>query len=206
MQRSTRTPASRSAGYQRVVSSHTQRTGAGSRSRTKPGRSVGREPGDAHRRAGVGLLAASTAPSPRRRRTTRFTLAVSPRPPTGGGGLSAEHAPQARPRLADRPAGHATGHGSGGPDQVDPEAQQVRVLGRPRRGSPGRREARRAGGAGPDAPGGADRPRCAAAEPAARRTTGWRGRPATPASSGPSRRSGRAHGRGRFASRHRGQL
>ena len=34
--RSTRTPASSSAGYHRVVSSHTQRTGVASRSRTKP--------------------------------------------------------------------------------------------------------------------------------------------------------------------------
>ncbi|WP_324277910.1 hypothetical protein [Blastococcus brunescens] len=38
-QRSTRTPAASSAGYHRVVSSHTQRTGSRSRSRTNAGRS-----------------------------------------------------------------------------------------------------------------------------------------------------------------------
>ena len=138
VQRSTRTPASSSAGYHRVVSSQTQRTGdAVSLSRTwSASPSTGREmtstgaPSSSTSRASI-------APSPRRSRRTRFTRAVSPRPPTTRGRLAAEHPTQA----ARLPRHETPGHGQGGLRQ--PHAPGA--TGRTTRGVAGRRPDGRGG-------------------------------------------------------------
>src|SRR3712207_2334780 len=73
VQRSIRTPASSSAGYQRVVSSHTQRTGTRSRSRTNAASPPASSRVSPTVVPSSSSSRAATAPSARRTRTTLFT-------------------------------------------------------------------------------------------------------------------------------------